>query len=366
MPQIDTLLSQMQRDGAKVAVLRGDAPLQFSDSETPGASQGATLSNAHVEEILSEILPPEARSALVGGSDTEFDYASPLGICRVQVRRKEGITAVKVTPNFVVAPEISAQNLVSSQVAPLNITPPAAPIQSNDSGQKNAVLPPELRGFNWGALLLSWVWAIGNKSWIGLLGIVPVIGFFVRFFLGFKGNQMAWKNRQWQSVEQFRATQKTWTIAGLCLVPISGFFLLIFAAILFPVFARARENARRAACQGNMKQISLGAMQYAFDHKGKFPSGTTMASWKKALNPYLKSDALYLCPGAKSGAESYLLNPRMAGINANKLQNAAQTPTFYDAESRHLDGVNVAFADGHIKWYRMEAFESQIMPQLVK
>ena len=178
---------------------------------------------------------------------------------------------------------------------------------------------------------------------------------------------MAWRNRKWQSVEQFRATQKTWTIAGICIFVVGGLlYFPIMAAILFPVFGRARENARRAACQSNLKQISLGALQYAQAHKGKLPSGTTMASWEKSLNPYLKSAALYNCPSAKSGAESYLLNPRMAGANLDKLQNAAQTPLFYDADSRHLDGLNVAFADGHIKWYRMDRFGSQVLPQIVK
>ena len=47
--------------------------------------------------------------------------------------------------------------------------------------------------------------------------------------------------------------------------------IAILAAILFPVFARARENARRASCQSNLKQIGLGIMQYTQDYDEKMP-----------------------------------------------------------------------------------------------
>src|SRR5690606_6779733 len=49
--------------------------------------------------------------------------------------------------------------------------------------------------------------------------------------------------------------------------------IAILAAILFPVFARARENARRASCQSNLKQIGLGLMQYTQDYDERLPAG---------------------------------------------------------------------------------------------
>ena len=64
--------------------------------------------------------------------------------------------------------------------------------------------------------------------------------------------------------------------------------IAILAAILFPVFARARENARRASCLSNAKQILLGAMQYSQDYDEKYNpeynygAGATAAYW-----PYL-------------------------------------------------------------------------------
>ena len=83
--------------------------------------------------------------------------------------------------------------------------------------------------------------------------------------------------------------------------------IAILAAILFPVFARARENARRASCQSNLKQISLGIMQYTQDFDERFPQtvsdpgpagGTTINyyGWVQLIQPYIKSYQLFQCP----------------------------------------------------------------------
>ncbi len=90
--------------------------------------------------------------------------------------------------------------------------------------------------------------------------------------------------------------------------------IAILAAILFPVFARARENARRASCQSNLKQIGLGIMQYTQDYDERMPSGFlansgvkypdgvayTYQSWRVAIFPYVKSVQLFNCPSADS------------------------------------------------------------------
>lgn len=77
--------------------------------------------------------------------------------------------------------------------------------------------------------------------------------------------------------------------------------IAILAAILFPVFARARENARRASCQSNVKQLGLALIQYTQDYDERLPihnSGT--ATWTDELEPYFKSVQILLCPSAKS------------------------------------------------------------------
>jgi prepilin-type processing-associated H-X9-DG protein len=384
MAQIDVLLARLQENGGSRAIIQGDAPVQL---ELPaGVSQGAALSNERIEEILREIAPADVADTLDQLGQATFVYNSPQGAYRFAATRSGGVTRLEIQPTAVAAPPLSFDKAEAPSSAPSTpptpppdaldptasvASPPVAPVPPNyspsavppnDSGQPNAVLPPELRGFSWGGLLMSWIWAIGNGTWVGLLALVPCVGFFMRIALGVKGNEWAWRNKKWKSIEHFRSAQLVWTIVGVCLLLLS---VPIYAAVMFPVFARARENARRSACQSNMKQISLGMLQFSVDHNGKTPSGTTMASWKSALNPYTKSEVLYLCPSIKSGEESYVLNPNMADITLNDLADPASTPVFADAfTQRHLGGVNVAFADGHIKWYNDAVWQAQILPRM--
>lgn len=77
--------------------------------------------------------------------------------------------------------------------------------------------------------------------------------------------------------------------------------IAILAAILFPVFARARENARRASCQSNLKQIGLGVMQYVQDYDERFPVITMSQTqapygWADSIQPYVKSVQILKCP----------------------------------------------------------------------
>lgn len=115
----------------------------------------------------------------------------------------------------------------------------------NTSGRgSTAVVPEEIRGWNWGAFLMSWIWSIGNKSYIGLLSLVPYIGIIMVIILGVKGNEWAWQNRQWESVEQFRNTQRIWAYWGVGILIASiilGFMFGILGAFL---------GAKQAAMQG--------------------------------------------------------------------------------------------------------------------
>ncbi len=107
----------------------------------------------------------------------------------------------------------------------------------NDSGTgKTAVLPPQLQGFNVGAFLLNFIWAIGNQTWIGLLSLVPYVGFIMAIVLGVKGNEWAWQNRRWESIEQFQEVQKKWTKAAL-IVLVASIVVGIVGGILFGIVA---------------------------------------------------------------------------------------------------------------------------------
>jgi len=108
----------------------------------------------------------------------------------------------------------------------------------------------------------------------------------------------------------------------------------ILAAILFPVFARARENARRASCLSNLKQIGLAFMQYSQDYDDHFPlssydpDSNGHVSWTISAQPYMKSTQLFRCPsdegnrwdapaspqnGANYYTTSYVINAWIAG-----------------------------------------------------
>ncbi|HEY3333359.1 MAG TPA: DUF1559 domain-containing protein [Capsulimonadaceae bacterium] len=77
--------------------------------------------------------------------------------------------------------------------------------------------------------------------------------------------------------------------------------IAILAAILFPVFAKAREKARQTSCLSNLKQIGLGFTQYIQDYDEIFPgsqikSGVNIVGWRTELYPYVKSLQVFMCP----------------------------------------------------------------------
>lgn len=100
----------------------------------------------------------------------------------------------------------------------------------------------------------------------------------------------------------FKKSRQGFTLIEL-LVVIA--IIAILAAILFPVFARARENARRSSCQSNMKQIGLGMLQYVQDYDEKFMLGEAKrfdiqpgvpSSFDLVIQPYTKSMQVFVCP----------------------------------------------------------------------
>jgi prepilin-type N-terminal cleavage/methylation domain-containing protein/prepilin-type processing-associated H-X9-DG protein len=191
--------------------------------------------------------------------------------------------------------------------------------------------------------------------------------------------------------------------------------IAILASILFPVFARARENARRSSCQSNMKQISLGWLMYAQDYDGKlsyypYESDANPCVMEKVL-PYVKSVQLFRCPssGLRGGdgqmknrygtdygmpAVYDVSNQQAALINLNfggskvTLMDSIPEPSitcllaevYYVGDTslrygfdrfsalgvddtsysglmqleRHFDGSNYAYMDGHVKWLKKE------------
>lgn len=234
-----------------------------------------------------------------------------------------------------------------------------------------------------------------------------------------------------------RGVNKAFTLIELLVViAIIG----ILAAILFPVFSRVRENARRSSCSSNLKQLSLGIIQYAQDYDtyypptswsgqtGPGPDGLTWTSgmwyWPQLIFSYTKSKQITSCP---DGATTYNFSPNAPvfghyganGLIFNNVGTVQRPPVneatiltpsttymlmdagtlsmfpYYpfhpdayveylpgtgpdspsklvaltatsDAKlradmdlGRHFGGLNVSFADGHVKWYQSNAVLTQ-------
>ncbi len=229
--------------------------------------------------------------------------------------------------------------------------------------------------------------------------------------------------------------------------------IAILAAILFPVFARARENARRASCQSNLKQMGLGFAQYLQDYDSQFPYGcdkyvntsyagaqsahsdrdwpgacntqNNVEHWMDKLQPYIKSKQLFNCPSGTRiapningtlqdatangapwsvgqadanhisigiaygyncdyiGGCGWAGNTPTGGWAAKESQIDSSASTVLVTESgywngpyglpytysitldnatgaiwpkdRHLEGANLLFCDGHVKWLKVDA-----------
>jgi len=192
--------------------------------------------------------------------------------------------------------------------------------------------------------------------------------------------------------------------------------IAILAAILFPVFAKAREKARQASCLSNIKQMGIATMSYIQDYDECYPLGYRNAgpneylpvekttrnpgqwvAWFDNVYPYIKNAQVFVCPSFNGvvdyGYNSWLM-PRsyspIAPFNLAQLTHPAETILFYDTYNgvghpcgypwvvdarsapnceakpaadygtykyaRHNDGCNIAFADGHGKWLQNSQF----------
>jgi hypothetical protein len=109
-------------------------------------------------------------------------------------------------------------------------------MENTSGGGNAAVVPAEIDRWNWGAFLFNWIWGIGNNTLIALLMFVPLVNMVMPFVLGAKGSAWAWRNKRWESVEAFKATQRKWALWGLAvivlfIVLLAGMFVAIFASL---------------------------------------------------------------------------------------------------------------------------------------
>ncbi len=110
----------------------------------------------------------------------------------------------------------------------------------NTSGQgESAIVPEEVKGWSWAGFGLTWIWGVFNGVLISLLILIPFPFFSLAWaiVLGVKGNEWAWRNKKWDSVEHFKNAQRPWNIAGIVIFAISMVALIIvIPVVLVPLF----------------------------------------------------------------------------------------------------------------------------------
>jgi prepilin-type N-terminal cleavage/methylation domain-containing protein/prepilin-type processing-associated H-X9-DG protein len=182
--------------------------------------------------------------------------------------------------------------------------------------------------------------------------------------------------------------------------------IAILAAILFPVFAKAKQTAQQTMCANNMKQISLAFLAYSADNNNRFPiynyaPWDSTSWWPAKVKPYIKSAIVLLCPSAPKcsdgskqwcnyGLNFWYLNKTTNDITTGVSMSDVHRPTAtvelcevargdgncYSTVTSdyvsyppsalksvspyvnrpgdwHNDGCNVAFTDGHVKLMKL-------------
>ena len=179
-------------------------------------------------------------------------------------------------------------------------------------------------------------------------------------------------------------------------------------AILFPVFAQAREKARTISCLNNLKQLGMASIMCCQDYDEMVvphcirdfhdPSGPVHAYWFGLLMPYVKNDQVFVCPSHRGaigghnflGSYGYICDgftddpadPNYSGLPFGGIYSMAQIyhpaemimlgesqkatcrvcpayhthtfPPVWVAQPRHQGGSNYLFYDGHAKWMKYE------------
>ena len=176
--------------------------------------------------------------------------------------------------------------------------------------------------------------------------------------------------------------------------------IAILAAILFPVFARAREKARQSSCLSNVKQISLAALMYAQDYDELLPFAHFGDGrwWYHVLQPYIANEQIFRCPSRQAQSLGYAWNYIGCGYAPGTVWDPPRTGHMYEGcnigiyadasnqimigdnwhggsssqsrylyrqldrrEGRHNEGDNYGFVDGHAKWLMPTAVQDVSM-----
>ncbi|MEN6547316.1 MAG: prepilin-type N-terminal cleavage/methylation domain-containing protein [Armatimonadia bacterium] len=176
--------------------------------------------------------------------------------------------------------------------------------------------------------------------------------------------------------------------------------IAILAAILFPVFAKAREKARQSSCLSNAKQLATAVLSYAQDYDEALPPSYVagVGTWNLLLQPYIKNTQILLCPSNSTHVSALGTNPAYGwnyvylcynwgsttapgyggytrgGISMGSITSPSETIMLGDSGANtmgyviangntiggysptgiHNEGDNYAFCDGHAKWIKVQ------------
>ncbi len=162
---------------------------------------------------------------------------------------------------------------------------------------------------------------------------------------------------------QGRLRGQGFAIAGLVISGLALLFVPILAAMVFPVFTRARESARKAVCLSNVKNVSLALQMYLTDYDDRLPAA---ANWCGDLDDYVKNREVYMCPAADGLDCAYAYNSTLSGADFASFSDPADTVAIFESDAgwnaagipqqllpsqpRHLGGDNFGYLDGHARW----------------
>jgi|GEM_PF-1343538 MFS family permease len=120
-----------------------------------------------------------------------------------------------------------------------------------------SVVPPEIKGWNWGAAFLSFYWGLYYRVWIMFLIFVPVIGGIWWIVLGIMGNQWAWQHNKWQSVEHFKRSQKKWVPWAITMLILGILATGLYFYFVMSVFFNVARTSGMSLMQNNLPATGL-------------------------------------------------------------------------------------------------------------
>ena len=168
-------------------------------------------------------------------------------------------------------------------------------------------MPAELRGWNWGAFLLNWIWGLGNRTPIALLTLIPLVGIVMMFVLGAKGNRWAWENERWKSIAHFRRTQRHWAIAGVIVWVV---FTALFVGGAWGMHALMTKNGAYVKTMEVLRaDLSVEEIYGRPVQDGWFPTGSVSVE-----NSRGEANLEISISGPKASGTAYSEATREAGI----------------------------------------------------